>query len=1204
MSKKKPNFRKKTKKQEVRLENSISKQNNKLIYDSFLEEYDNSTDNEIIELSKRLLTTIDQNNNDSELKYNALISIMQKRLVGNYKYNSHFSGYPDYEDPDFNAKISKKKEFYINKIPEKKTLKGHKSIIDFVNNKMDEKCKKSETDLENVFKLTQNQKFLKTFLSPNTPYNSMLLFHGTGVGKTCTSISIAEQYTEELKSQNKKIIILLNPSIKANFIKNIFNIQRVKQGIPKYQCTGDKYLNELDIENMDHINYKILEKKVKKIINGRYEFFGYQKFANQIENLQQKIKDTHPTKDHNRLIKKKIKDTFSNSVLIIDEVHNIKESDSLKVLPPLLNKIVKYSDNMKLLLLSATPMFDNSREIFFLINLMLKNDKKPEIYADDYMDSSGNLLPSKQIETNFMNTIKGYISYVRGEDPYRFPRRLYPLEQTIKIKYMPTKDSNDNVITDRIEKLQLVGCEMNGFQSKVYKKMESYGKKMGAFNQPEIMCSNIVFPKKDMDNVMDPKYKLGDFISNAGFSNIVKREKINGSIKYSIKHEEYNDFFTLKKIKNYSCKIASIIEHIPKSEGIIFIYSQYINSGLIPLALALEYMGYSKYNNSLIKDKVDNKGNYIIISGDNELSGNAYSDYLKIQDSNMNGEKVKIILGSETAAEGLDFSYIREVHILDPWFHLNKIEQVIGRGIRNCSHGNLDIDKRNVTIYMYASIKKINTSKTILDETIDLEIYRKAEIKSKQMSKIEYILKKSSIDCYLNSNGNKFETDTLYGLDGSKQCNYEKCDYKCSYELPKSINNLNYNTLALNETIINDNIYDIKQSIITLYKENHYYTLEDFINILKEDKLIMFFALNDIIKTKTKLINKHGDKGTLIYKNNYYIFTKNDGNLFITLNNIRKKSKKRFNSFNLSTIKTNTNNTNNNINNNIIDGKTVLTNYDENKIDIDTDNINFISNSKIEQINKNLKGKKINKRNISNHVGELNKIEKQKIIKHIKRYYLDFMPTIEKESLIQYLIQKSFNDPKKLSIKEKNIIKILYNILYFVNDVYYEDLSYKGNEGIWGYKIVNGNSLDYNKYDPKTNTFIKATSNEVKQINKSFKKKSILLEAPILGYYEVKMPQNKLVFKIRDKRGEGKKGSQTKTGSICDNDGMNKDKVINYIETIRSEKIYSNSKLKKPKKSILCKYLEIILRYKNEIDKSKKYFYGPEETIEYKLNKN
>ena len=96
-----------------------------------------------------------------------------------------------------------------------------------------------------VFNLTKNQKFLKAFLSPQTPYNSMLLYHGTDVGKTCSSISIAEQYSDELERLNKKIVILLNPSIQANFLKNIFNINKLKEGMTYYQCTGEKYLREI-----------------------------------------------------------------------------------------------------------------------------------------------------------------------------------------------------------------------------------------------------------------------------------------------------------------------------------------------------------------------------------------------------------------------------------------------------------------------------------------------------------------------------------------------------------------------------------------------------------------------------------------------------------------------------------------------------------------------------------------------------------------------------------------------------------------------------------------------------------------------------------------------------------------------------------------------------------------------------------------------
>ena len=75
-----------------------------------------------------------------------------------------------------------------------------------------------------------------------------------------------------------------------------------------------------------------------------------------------------------KVFEKKIKQQFSNCVFIIDEVHNIKEGDDLKVLPPKLEKVFKITENMKLLLLSATPMYDTSKEIIFLMNLMLIND--------------------------------------------------------------------------------------------------------------------------------------------------------------------------------------------------------------------------------------------------------------------------------------------------------------------------------------------------------------------------------------------------------------------------------------------------------------------------------------------------------------------------------------------------------------------------------------------------------------------------------------------------------------------------------------------------------------------------------------------------------------------------------------------------------------------------------------------------------------
>ena len=50
------------------------------------------------------------------------------------------------------------------------------------------------------------------------------------------------------------------------------------------------------------------------------------------------------------------------------------------------------------------------------------------------------------------------------------------------------------------------------------------------------------------------------------------------------------------------------------------------HSGIIPLALALEHCGYQKFSGNLLnekeKEKVNNRGNYIILSGDPSLSPN------------------------------------------------------------------------------------------------------------------------------------------------------------------------------------------------------------------------------------------------------------------------------------------------------------------------------------------------------------------------------------------------------------------------------------------------------------------------------------------------------------------------------------------------------------------------------------------------------
>ena len=59
------------------------------------------------------------------------------------------------------------------------------------------------------------QEFVKEYLSWQTPYRGILVYHGLGSGKTCTSIAAAEAL---FATSNRKIIVMTPASLRQNFI--------------------------------------------------------------------------------------------------------------------------------------------------------------------------------------------------------------------------------------------------------------------------------------------------------------------------------------------------------------------------------------------------------------------------------------------------------------------------------------------------------------------------------------------------------------------------------------------------------------------------------------------------------------------------------------------------------------------------------------------------------------------------------------------------------------------------------------------------------------------------------------------------------------------------------------------------------------------------------------------------------------------------
>ena len=323
--------------------------------------------------------------------------------------------YPVLDDPNFNIKIAQKKEF--------SDTRYDGAIYDV--EKYSNILKTAE------YELLPQQAFVRNFLSFQTPYNSLLLFHGLGSGKTCSAIGVCEEMRDYLKQMGitKRIIIVASPNVQDNFKLQLFDERKLKEvdGIWTMKgCLGNKLLKEINPTGMKGMKREKVIQQVKNLINASYSFQGYLQFSNEIVRKAGKTGDSAETKIKN------LENEYSDRLIVIDEVHNIRISDDNenKNVAKNLMYLVSVVSNLRLLLLSATPMFNSYKEIVWLLNLMNMNDRRGIISVSDIFDKNGEWQKDKdgkEIGKEFlMRKATGYVSYIRGENPYTFPFRVYP----------------------------------------------------------------------------------------------------------------------------------------------------------------------------------------------------------------------------------------------------------------------------------------------------------------------------------------------------------------------------------------------------------------------------------------------------------------------------------------------------------------------------------------------------------------------------------------------------------------------------------------------------------------------------------------------------------------------------------------------------------------------------------------------------------
>ena len=231
----------------------------------------------------------------------------------------------------------------------------------------------------NIRELLPHQKVVRDYLMIETPYRGLLLYHGLGSGKTCSSIAVAESLLS-----TKKVFVMLPASLEQNYRGELR-----KCGDPLYMYDQHWRQQTLTPESREQAkklgisdgfldrnrtffttvtgeaaNYRtlpkpaqdIIAKQIEDIIDQRFTFIRYNGLSS--ANIGKYV----PADGSN---------PYSNSVVIIDEVHNfISRTSNQSDIARKLYDLLYNATDCKVVALSGTPVINRANEVAYLMNLL------------------------------------------------------------------------------------------------------------------------------------------------------------------------------------------------------------------------------------------------------------------------------------------------------------------------------------------------------------------------------------------------------------------------------------------------------------------------------------------------------------------------------------------------------------------------------------------------------------------------------------------------------------------------------------------------------------------------------------------------------------------------------------------------------------------------------------------------------------------
>lgn len=449
------------------------------------------------------------------------------------------------------------------------------------------------------FKPLKHQLFVTEYFL-KSKFKGLLLYHTLGSGKSCTSIMIADNM---LKKKKVKTVYVLTPgSLRDNWVQEYCQ-----------KCGG----------NPDDL----------------YEHFIFITYNFDVVKNLDKV-------------------DFNDSLIIIDEVHNLINGvkNVSKNAYSIYEKIIK--SNARVLLLSATVIFNNTYEWCLLMNLM-KDNWCPYVIKNNKFNR--NLFDFSMLTKE---SLTGVISFFHGFDKTEYPEVIY--HKPFEIEMTPAQE--------------LIYVEKKNIEVKTVSilsdKMDS-GVQLSAKEKINFILSSKKILSKSIQNFLYPK--------NA-YEDDKKLPDISTEDGGWLSSRLFKNKFLLQLSPKFVTLIVNILRNYNSKQVVFSFYKE--KAGVILLHNLLKLCG--------IRTK--------IFTGD--LDDSKRSRLLKEFNSKENryGKKIHVLLLTESGGEGITLLEVENIHLLDLSTTINKTKQAIGRSVRFRSHSELPPEKRKVDVWTYLTV--------------------------------------------------------------------------------------------------------------------------------------------------------------------------------------------------------------------------------------------------------------------------------------------------------------------------------------------------------------------------------------------------------------------------------------------------------------------------------------------------------------------